>query len=651
MAQRVADRAVRRGNVGAALLLTVTLLGLLVVQAPASAAESDESALAERYSPHVRLVKQLDECGVGEPYAPSDVDVLLSNDSVGLRGPWATDDLVDVGPTAEDLAEGLPGYFLDFPGEPLNPGCTYEEWADDTWAGRQATTYAHVVTQEDRPGQLAVQYWFFYPFNDFNNRHEGDWERIQVEFDVGDVASALETKPTRVVYSAHEGSVQALWVDSKLTRVEDTHPVIYVGAGSHASYYGPGLFLLRSASQGLGCDVTLDTADPLPLAVKTISSIRSEAIDEFPWIAYEGRWGQRNETSFYNGVAGPNTKGQWTKPFTWSDDAATQSFSVPGGQVYGVKTTDFFCSAVEKGSFTLLRLTADPAPVLIAGFLLFGAVVWLARKASRGDSYGDPSRPRTFGSTVSAAWATYSSHRRLFFGISMWVAIIAVVSSVIQQLVAGEPISATSAPQATPLGGSAVLIGGGMLGVVILLSQSATAHAWAGIRSGQQITARQSYHRALPRVPALVGTALLAAAAYIVVGLSVYLAPAALLLAVVWALVVPVVQLEGASGAGALVRSWRLVRHQLLKVAGLLVFGALLVALVSGLSGTLLLIAFQVPFVIVNVVPGVIAALLTPFVTLMLLYAFLDGQSREVDEVEATEAGSMSDGANLTEGS
>ena len=26
------------------------------------------------------------------------------------------------------------------------------------------------------PGRIALQYWLFYVFNDFNNLHEGDWE-------------------------------------------------------------------------------------------------------------------------------------------------------------------------------------------------------------------------------------------------------------------------------------------------------------------------------------------------------------------------------------------------------------------------------------------------------------------------------------------
>ena len=33
------------------------------------------------------------------------------------------------------------------------------------------------------PGKLAVQYWFYYTFNDFTDKHESDWEMAQVDFD------------------------------------------------------------------------------------------------------------------------------------------------------------------------------------------------------------------------------------------------------------------------------------------------------------------------------------------------------------------------------------------------------------------------------------------------------------------------------------
>ena len=130
----------------------------------------------------VRLVHQDVECGPGEPFRPSDVDVVLGDPSVALRGPWAKDELIGVGPTGEDLGAGLFGYHLDFPGNPLEAGCDYEEWARAIAAGTQSTTYAHVATEDGRDDRLALQYWFFYPFNDYTNKHEGDWEMIQLIF-------------------------------------------------------------------------------------------------------------------------------------------------------------------------------------------------------------------------------------------------------------------------------------------------------------------------------------------------------------------------------------------------------------------------------------------------------------------------------------
>ncbi len=65
-------------------------------------------------------------------------------------------------------------------------------------AGTKPTVYAHVATDPKDPGKLALQYWFFYAFNDFNNTHEGDWEMIQLNFDAPDARAALETKPVEV---------------------------------------------------------------------------------------------------------------------------------------------------------------------------------------------------------------------------------------------------------------------------------------------------------------------------------------------------------------------------------------------------------------------------------------------------------------------
>jgi len=83
-----------------------------VLPAGARADLTDEQALANRFAPVVRLVTQDEECGHGEPYEPIDVDLLFGENTVALRGPWNTTDLVQIGPEAADLA-GRYEYHLD----------------------------------------------------------------------------------------------------------------------------------------------------------------------------------------------------------------------------------------------------------------------------------------------------------------------------------------------------------------------------------------------------------------------------------------------------------------------------------------------------------------------------------------------------------
>ena len=243
--------------VAARLVLAMLVGAVALVLAPAALADlADETALAERYAPVVRLVEQVEECGHGEPYIPTDVDVLFGEPTVAFRGPWNASDLVKIGPGAEDLVGGYE-YHLDFPGNALDPGCDYERWARRLTDGSAPAVYAHVVGDPAAPGKLALQYWLFYPFNDFNNTHEGDWEMIQLVFDAADAREALAEEPVEVGYSSHEGAERADWDDEKLELVDGTHPVVYPAAGSHANKFGAALYLGSSAEAGVGCDDTL----------------------------------------------------------------------------------------------------------------------------------------------------------------------------------------------------------------------------------------------------------------------------------------------------------------------------------------------------------------------------------------------------------
>ena len=73
------------GRIGLATLVGVAVAASILV--PAARADlGDETALAQRFAPEVRLVEQVEECGPGEPYVPTDIDVLLDEPTVAFRG-------------------------------------------------------------------------------------------------------------------------------------------------------------------------------------------------------------------------------------------------------------------------------------------------------------------------------------------------------------------------------------------------------------------------------------------------------------------------------------------------------------------------------------------------------------------------------------
>ncbi len=234
----------------------VAVLLTLVATPPASAAEPEQE-LADRYAPIVALKDQEGPCGAdvveGEWWRPTTVDVVLGNSEVDLRGPGPGNPVVKNAPTATDLYGKGSDYFLDFPGNPLSPGCTYTADGERFAQGKPSAAYAHITTEPGVPDRLALEYWFYYYFNDFNNKHESDWEGIQLVFDAATVEEALQTAPSEVGYAQHEGGERADWDDEKLEKVGD-HPVVYPAAGSHASYFSDRLWLGRTAAEGIGCD-------------------------------------------------------------------------------------------------------------------------------------------------------------------------------------------------------------------------------------------------------------------------------------------------------------------------------------------------------------------------------------------------------------
>ena len=415
------------------ILLAALAMAVLGLAPAASASLSDETALAEKYAPVVRLVTQDQECGPGEPYEPIDVDALFGQPTVALRGPWGVGgDLIKVGPAASDLTGLLYEYHLDFPGSALDPGCSYERWARRLTENRQPTVYAHVASERRHPGKLSLQYWLFYPFNDWNNTHEGDWEMIQLVFNARDAAAALNRKPVEVGYSQHEGAERASWGEDKLELVGGTHPVVHPAAGSHANFFEEALYIGSSASEGVGCDKTLGPTHDLRPAVKTIPSDPAAAGASFPWIAFQGRWGEL-QRAFFNGPTGPNLKTQWTEPIRWSEDWRDRSVAVPAGGAFGTASTDFFCGAVAAGSNVIRRTVEHPLPSLLFLAALLVLVLWLLTRTTwRPTAPLRIARRRAWGQILTAAARMYGRRLRLFLGIGIIALPVSVVVTLLQ---------------------------------------------------------------------------------------------------------------------------------------------------------------------------------------------------------------------------
>jgi hypothetical protein len=609
-----------------ALLSSAAVL-LLAGAPPAAAGTADEAALAARFAPVIRLVDQPQPCGPGQPYVPIDVDLLFDEPTVALRGPWGGGDLVKVAPSADDLAAGLYEYHLDFPGDALNPGCGYLDWSRRINQGHPPTVYAHVAADPAYPGQLALQYWTYYVFNDWNNLHEGDWEMIQLNFDASSAAQALGQTPVEVGYSQHEGAERAAWGGGKLEISGGTHPVLYPADGSHAGFYDQALFLGASGSQGVGCDDTRHAGVVVHPAVATIPSDPAAARASYPWIGFEGRWGEL-QPAFFNGPTGPNLKTQWAHPISWSQGWRDRSYAVPVGGALGTRTTDFFCGAMAQGSRLLWRFVSHPFPTvvgLLAALVLI--LVGLSRATWRPSAPLRLARRRAWGQVIAGAARMYVTRWRLFIGIGVLLLPLSLVITALQAVVLGASSIAGIEDEGQAAGMFALLvvaIGTALTVLGLGLVQAATARALVEIDAGRPVGPITAYRMAFAQLRPLLAAIAIAAVAVTLLSTSLFLIPVAIWLAVRWALVAPVTALEGLGAVAALRRSGRLVRGDWLKVGSLTVISGAVAVVAGPLIGTGLIVLTDLPLSLLNVVAGFVYMLTMPFVALTTAYVYFD---------------------------
>ncbi|MDQ3671102.1 MAG: Vps62-related protein [Actinomycetota bacterium] len=172
--------------------------------------------------------------------------------------------------------------------------------------------------------RIDLQYWIWYPYNAYSPNippgdlwqvHEGDWEAVSVILD-------LRGTPLDLGLSRHEEGAQRAW--PKVTR-RGQRPLVFVGLGSHANFFGPGAHPLRFVDPALISIIEAYGARPVDYAgngrvvrprLVPVTAARPS------WMSFAGNWGEDGYVHFPGndpilagaGPRGPAFHEQWHRP-------------------------------------------------------------------------------------------------------------------------------------------------------------------------------------------------------------------------------------------------------------------------------------------------------------------------------------------------
>ncbi|MCI0832185.1 MAG: hypothetical protein J4N72_05995 [Chloroflexi bacterium] len=547
-------------------------------------AESFEEQLVRKFAPILYLEEQTKPCGSGEAFDPGPVSLVLDQPGIFLREIAGDQPVVVESPGASDIFDRDDGYALDWPGNPRNPGCDYEE---DYFALRgddEPLIYAHIATEEGFDG-FAVQYFFFYYYNDFLNKHEGDWEKIQLAFDAPSIEQALEQGPVRVAYSGHAGGEKADWDSGKLEK-ENGRPVVYVATGSHASYLEEGRYL-GVAREGavFGCEQTTGPHRRIDPAVQLLPDEATDPNEEFAWIEYEGIWGQYEKNGLYSGISGPKLARPWSEPFSWEASLRNWSEKLPEREALGFDPLGSFCFVVSLGSSLLNTVYQNPRTagggilVLLAtavGLLVVGVPqrTFGAKAQTRPDDYSPFvfQRHRNLGQIGRAGLVLYWRNWLLFAAIgAVFVALGTLASAIQGPLVISDLVDS---PFAEPI---LVLTLGGLQAIIsLLIIETSITVSLREMADGRSPSIPEVFRGAMASFWPVVRARLRASLYVIGLLITVVGTPWAIHRSVAWLFTEQMVILQGRRPSDALGASHALVNDRWFRSLGFIILAAVL---------------------------------------------------------------------------
>ena len=257
--------------------------------------------LAKQYAPVLRYA-------TGEQYRPMRLEDYLRK-TVLRTGTPPRGILEQSQPTLYSLPVTPAQTYLDVSGaEPYANAARYPGIEQTIESARATpTVYWHLVRQPSS-GRIALEYWFFYLYNNFYAKHESDWEGVTVFLEDGVVLGAT--------YSQHQGRK---WVPLSSLATAAGHPLVFVGRGSHADYPAAGRYSVRVCwtLRGRRCAPT-PKVDDANGGGSTLSPA-AHNLQDFGGVGYTGSWGSGNYvlgvglTS--DRITDPRRRSEYTNPF------------------------------------------------------------------------------------------------------------------------------------------------------------------------------------------------------------------------------------------------------------------------------------------------------------------------------------------------
>jgi hypothetical protein len=614
------------------VLLPALLLLALSPVAHAATAESAGEELAEKYVPITELREETDPpCDTSqEQYQPTSVETVLGNPTVLLQHEAAQGGgltTIRRAPTAAQIAGLGEGFYLNLEGRALGDTCVYAKAFKKLISEGKApaVTYAHIAREAGHSG-FALQYWFFWYFNQFNDLHEGDWEGMQITFEAKGPARALHEEPSEIILFQHAGGERASWEDGKVQK-EGTHPIVYPAAGSHATFYDSAVYVENGQhGSGLGCDNTTGPLRELALApILMPEQVVSKG--PFAWTSYYGRWGEK-EKGFNNGPTGPQTKTVWREPFAWMEAQRTTSPRLPGGTLAGPQVTKAFCGAVAAAS-ELINLDAQSPPaaaatvvlVLVLLVLFVGVTKW------RPVDIDTLRRRRALGQILRAARQFYGRHWRVLVPVALAALVLIGATNLLAGLIS----------ESTRRGSSGVhLAWADLLEQLVRPVAQALVAAIVIVVAREALRSREVGFRAAlggvrERFWRVVGAQLLATLGVLILALTVIGLPWAIWKLVSWSFVQQEVIFTDKGFRESFRASSELVRGRWLRTARVvLIFYVIGVA--AGPLLTFALIFTALPLIWINLIGSLVFALLIPFVAMGETFLYFDLGVREETE-------------------